>query len=257
MVKFKFTEADTEKYKRWVSFYPKRQKQSPFQIKFTPYWYFEPRPMVLFNITSVIGLILPFISLWFLPLFVLSLFYGWGQVFLSLPYDSGKGDTAEYPEYGVHTFSFDETFPSEICFLWGKKRKYVSFPWAFEWYRTSIMDKYGSWMEEKRGQRLNHHEKEYKIWKATFPYTYTLKSGNKQHVNATVSIEEREWRRKWLMWTTLFNKVHRSIDINFSKEVGEGIGSWKGGTIGCSYEMKKGETPYQTLQRMEKERTFN
>ena len=39
--------------------------------------------------------------------------------------------------------------------------------------------------------------------------------------------------------------------------VGERVNSWKGGTVGCSYSMLKGETPEQTLRRMEKEREFN
>ncbi len=34
-------------------------------------------------------------------------------------------------------------------------------------------------------------------------------------------------------------------------------GSWKGGVLGCGYEMKPGETPKQTLRRMERERVFN
>lgn len=32
--------------------------------------------------------------------------------------------------------------------------------------------------------------------------------------------------------------------------------TYKGGTTGCSYEMKPGEIPLQTLKRMEKERRF-
>jgi hypothetical protein len=28
-----------------------------------------------------------------------------------------------------------------------------------------------------------------------------------------------EWRRKWLMWTPLFNDVRRYIEIEFSEEV--------------------------------------
>lgn len=48
----------------------------------------------------------------------------------------------------------------------------------------------------------------------------------------------------------------RGIDVDFDGEVGERTGSWKGGTVGCSYESRPGETPVQTLRRMERERRF-
>ena len=58
------------------------------------------------------------------------------------------------------------------------------------------------------------------------------------------------------MWTSLFSKKRRSIDIDFNDEVGEETGSWKGGCTGCGYTMLDGELPEQTLRRMEKERKF-
>jgi hypothetical protein len=52
-------------------------------------------------------------------------------------------------------------------------------------------------------------------------------------------------------------KCSHYIEIEFDKEVGERAGSWKGGTIGCSYGIKSNETAYQCLLRMEQERKFN
>jgi hypothetical protein len=46
-------------------------------------------------------------------------------------------------------------------------------------------------------------------------------------------------------------------DKKITGEVGERTGSYKGGTLGCSHKMLKGETPLQTLRRMEKERKFD
>jgi hypothetical protein len=70
-------------------------------------------------------------------------------------------------------------------------------------------------------------------------------------------VEEREWRPRWFKWTSLFSKVKRTIDINFNDEVGERTGSWKGGTLGCGYDLLPDETPLECLRRMEKEREFN
>ena len=69
-------------------------------------------------------------------------------------------------------------------------------------------------------------------------------------------VEEREWRPKWLTWTSKFKKVRKYIEIEFSDEVGKKKGSWKGGCIGCSYDMLENETPEQCIKRMEKERKF-
>jgi len=69
-----------------------------------------------------------------------------------------------------------------------------------------------------------------------------------------IYVEEREWRRKWLKWTSLFSKINRTIDVHFSKECGKEKRSWKGGVIGCSYPLLKNEEPLDCLKRMEKER---
>lgn len=50
--------------------------------------------------------------------------------------------------------------------------------------------------------------------------------------------------------------MSRSIDVEFNAEVGERTGSWKGGCIGCGYQMNPNETPLQALRRMEAERKF-
>lgn len=84
------------------------------------------------------------------------------------------------------------------------------------------------------------------------PYTYTLQSGEVQERTATIQPETRAWWRPWLP----FKRVYRGIDITFSGEVGERSGSWKGGCIGCSYEMRPNETPVEALRRMEAERKF-
>lgn len=69
-------------------------------------------------------------------------------------------------------------------------------------------------------------------------------------------VEEIEWRPKWLTWTGLFKKVRRYIEVSFSDDVGKDKDTWKGGVIGCSYDIKDGETPLECIQRMEKERKF-
>lgn len=72
----------------------------------------------------------------------------------------------------------------------------------------------------------------------------------------TFWVEEREWRPKWLTWTGRWKDVKKYIEIKFDKEVGKGKGSWKGGCVGCGYDLKPGESPIECIQRMEEEREF-
>ena len=88
--------------------------------------------------------------------------------------------------------------------------------------------------------------------KETHDYTYTLKSGEVQHRTATIYVKRRTWTRFWYPW----RMVRQSINVDFSGEVGGEASSWKGGTLGCGYDMNPGESALETLRRMERERTF-
>lgn len=256
--KLTFTEKDTEYYDKWLSFYPKWDKQTPFRVELEEWGYFDPRPQLNFNITSVLGLFLPFFSLYFLPVTIMFLFIGWGKVYLRLPFDTGMNDECENPSYGVNTYT-NGKFINEVWFYWGKKRKHIDLPWTLQWYRTSILLKDGTWEHELKGDRKEFYNEEWKKkqWSEDYIYTYTLKSVEVQKVNTTIYVEEREWRPRWFKWTNLFSRVNKTIDVDFSQEVGEGKGSWKGGTVGCGYTINKNETPLQCLKRMESERRFD
>lgn len=90
----------------------------------------------------------------------------------------------------------------------------------------------------------------------TAPYRYVLKRGEVQERIATISVERRAWRPRCFQWTSLFEKVRTCIDVQFSDEVGEKSGSWKGGCVGCGYELRPNETALECLRRMEMERKF-
>jgi len=259
-IQFTFTEKDTEDYNKWLSLYAKRDKQTPFRIQLESYGYFDPRPQINTNITSLLAIVLPFFSLWFLPLSIFFLFFGWGNIYLRLPYNTGKDNESESPEYGINTFT-NGKFVTELWLVWGKKRNHIKLPWALQWVRTSTLLNDDTWFNEVKGKRLDWNSKEYGSYdwleenkhKETYPYTDNY---DNSIVNATITLREREWRPRWFKWTKLFAKTYRDIDINFDKEVGKQKGSWKGGVLGCSYEMKKGETPLKCLQRMSRERKF-
>lgn len=141
-----------------------------------------------------------------------------------------------------------------IQLRWGRRCKVVYLPWDFTHIKTEYQDLLGGWFVSSK--RYDPDEESYRA-RFEYPYTYTLKNGEVQHRTAEVKVSRSEWRWRCLKWLPLFAKKRTYIDVQFSDEVGERTGSWKGGTIGCSYEMRPGETSEDTLRRMEREREFN
>jgi hypothetical protein len=117
-----------------------------------------------------------------------------------------------------------------------------------EWVRTSVLLKDDTWEHETRGDEWKQKQK-------SWIYDYT-DSYDGEVIPTTIYVDEREWRPKGLKWTSLFAKTRRTIDIHFSKECGKRKGSWKGGTLGCGYDLLPNEDPLDCLKRMEKERKF-
>lgn len=126
----------------------------------------------------------------------------------------------------------------------------------FEWrhMRHEVRRDDGSWApfvgSWERDKTLDARES------LQYPYRYVLDNGQVQERTATVHVERRAWRPRCLRWTSLIEKVRTSIDVEFSDEVGERTGSWKGGTTGCGWGLLPNESPEQALRRMEKCRKF-
>jgi len=139
---------------------------------------------------------------------------------------------------------------------WGEHSKSWDFPYiAREWKRTEIYDTDGvHWFTEKKGDKS--WDEKYEIQnniKKSYPYKYVLKNGHIQERIAKVHVSNMVWSRKWFPFLEV---NRRCIDVDFSDEVGERTGEWKGGCISCGYELREGETPEECLRRMEKERKF-
>jgi hypothetical protein len=141
-----------------------------------------------------------------------------------------------------------------MWFCWGDKCKCFYMPWMLTHIKTEVRRPDGTWVKKvasyDRGEPDQREE-------FVFSYLYPLRNGETQERTATVYVERMEWRQRWLKWCPFFAKKRQSIEVEFSDEVGERSGSWKGGCIGCGYGMKPGESAEQTLRRMERERTFN
>jgi len=176
---------------------------------------------------------------------------------IKLPFRNKWTDECDPPKYGIaiHHNTFWLYYGGKGN--WGGNK---SFAWDIpfitkNWYRTSLLLKNGNWEHEKRGKSKDFYHSKWNDVKMIYNYDFLDKYDNSV-VPCEITVEEREWRPKWLEWTGLFKKVIKSINVEFSKEVGSRKGSWKGGTIGCGYNMLPNEHPLDTIKRMEKERTF-
>lgn len=212
---------------KWFNYYTRKWNRPTLMFKIGPASYFDNRAHIQMAL-------------------------GWITLYINLPIYS-TWDECEYPEYGSYYHS------DALVLCWNMKKKFLHMPWDMEWVRTSNLRKDGTWEHEVNGDRKSFYDDKWKeiIWHETYPYTYTLNNGTVQKRTATIKVEEIECRPRWFMWTSIFKSVSKSITVEFSDEVGERTGSWKGGTVGCGYNMKYGELPEQTLRRMEKERKFN
>lgn len=192
--------------------------------------------------------------------FSLHIHLGFPNIYLRLPF------LRREPKEMMDRLGFMLFERSELHLDMGDWGKIIHLPWGLDFYRHSVLMADGTWLHDmadacRKNKNYDRwrdfHEKvEQGAQKWVFPYTYTLRNGEVQHRTATIKVEEWEHRRRCLKWTKLLRKVRRSIDVKFDDEVGERTGSWKGGTIGCGYEMLPDETPEQTLRRMERDRAF-
>lgn len=197
---------------------------------------------------------------YFDPYYAISFCFIWGLFHVKLPFKTRLKKGCDLPRYGfsIHNNTFwvyiGGKYDEGIGQCQGKQ--WLTWHLPFFSYKFD-----GHWVVDKNGEYvfIDRDVKPWEFKKAnamseSHPYVYTLKDGTVQKRIATVTKEKRKWHRKWFP----FLKMERvSIDVEFDDEVGEGTGSWKGGVIGCGYDVVPGETMLNALRRMEKERVFS
>lgn len=187
----------------------------------------------------------------------------YGAAFVKLPFLPRREPKDSLDRWGFSwSWSLDDR-GADIHLHWGERTKILHLPWhpgsAVRW---DMLCADGVWRKIVH----SYYRKEGDAEPATevHPYRYVKRDGTVQNVKATMQVDEMEWR--WaivrLLRLPLRGQVHRLIDVTFSSDepgfdgVGERAGSYKGGTIGCGYEMRPGETPLETLRRMQRDRKF-
>ena len=189
----------------------------------------------------------------------------WGKFQVYLPFKTRLNESCDMPRYGfgIHSDTFWVYYGSDNEIFSPGQNQWLAWDLPFVTYQFEghwIKDKNLNWVkmgEYKLGKKDGGPDSwEFRkdgAYSEVHPYTYKLKSGEVQERTAVCTIEKRKWHRKWFPFLTVTSEV---IDIEFSEEVGERTGSWKGGTIACSYDMLPGESIEACLRRMESVRKF-
>lgn len=190
----------------------------------------------------------------------IQIYWVFGKLFIHLP----RGNKYEWDFAHNYGFTFTDINSDgwqQIHWHWGRKTWVWDMPWVLQHHSTSYMMQNGKWETEMKGARIpDRWEESFKdrLMQHSFPYTYILKSGEKQHRIARVQYVVRRFRRKWLPFTASFGQVNNTLDIEFNEEIGEAAGrSWKGGVTGCSFRVLPKEGIEQALRRMEQTKRFN
>jgi hypothetical protein len=171
----------------------------------------------------------------------------------------GSGDSdVQYGFYIYPTLLQSES----LVLSWNKTTKHLDLPWSYKWKSTEILDfdfrtvYYEGKSTRRCGDgtgRFEELELARRQVERVYDYTYKRKNGDIQYRKATVSVERRVWTMRWFPFK---RNVRTSIWVTFNTDIGESVDSWKGGTVGCGYDILRGETPEMTLRRMERERDF-
>ena len=183
--------------------------------------------------------------------YAISFCFIFGMFHIYLPIKTKIPESCDTPRYGIaiHNNTFWLYLGGEMYKDWNQcSQKWITWDlpfvsYVFDFHR--VMDVNGEWVDYKYDDKS--------IAKEVYDYSYTLKNGETQNRKAECYREKRQWHRKWFPFVKM---TRENIDVSFSEEVGEQTGSWKGGTVGCGYDLMEDESIKSCLSRMEKEREF-
>lgn len=172
------------------------------------------------------------------------------QAFIKVPLPRRKVTEWEMQD------SWGFTAAEALHLNWGGRFKVLWWPWDWTHHSTEWRLTDGSWATEPKGRwgEVQNWKSVLPLEQRSLPYSYRLDCGDVQVVEASIEVERMTWRRRWLPF---LRKSRTCIKVEFSEEVGERTGSWKGGAVGCGYEMLPGESADECLRRMERERVFD
>jgi hypothetical protein len=159
----------------------------------------------------------------------------WYENIVARDYGFTYSDGSLHSYYGAQTWD-SCTNKAHVYFMPWTETRHV---------RSTFYDVDGSIYKELKNDKDISFDPYYEIKQETPKVTFEFTDYDGEVIQANTLMHEREYKygRRQFKWISLFKKsnVWRTLDIEFTKEVGREKGSWKGGTLGHSIEMEKGE----------------
>lgn len=135
---------------------------------------------------------------------------------------------------------------------WGKWSKVLWLPWDWKHVRWTVLRPDGTpWTDSDNPW---HDVPEVLIERHKFRYLRF--NGETQECAVTCHGVEGEWRWRALTWCPWPRKISRTVHLEFDKEMGEGVDTWKGGVIGAGCDWREGERIIDAVRRYEREAKF-
>lgn len=153
---------------------------------------------------------------------------------------------------------------SSLYVKWGRDRMFADkqphrfyyWPWKYELvaHEWVSLDLYTTKLVPNKLEALikgNEPEEVPENWMARRYYSYVYQRSrngpySRQDTEATYYIERHTWRRGRIPF---YRHVSTDLRISFAHDMGPGRGSYKGGIVGISWPMLKGETAHEAFQR--------
>lgn len=204
---------------------------------------------------------------YFDPHYALTWCFIWGVFHLKLPFKTSLGEGCDLPCYGFYVMhnqlvmEVGGKFDKEMGQVSVRRAVHWDIPfvsWEFEFHKvitsrgpidTKVLEQELKAKGEKFPWYMNHPD----FKKSTAVKTLNDCDGPIE-VEISYCVDIRQWHRKWL---PCLKMKHTDLNMDFDKEMGPRKGSWKGGTVGMSTKIEKGETPEQALDRFALEHEFN
>lgn len=191
----------------------------------------------------------------------LHILLGWPSIWLKLGIKE-KADFDINSKSRAYGFSFSDG--NTLHLYWGRASKIFWWPFRPHCIRSEYLRADGTWAEIPLRRKWGSPEDkaftaEREATEAVYveDWFYQTRWCERQSGKARIKVSRGFILPFALSWLSFLARERRYIDITFNREVGTEAGSWKGGCVGCSYQMRKGESPPETFKRMMNERTFD
>lgn len=133
--------------------------------------------------------------------------------------------------------------------------KYFKMPWHVAMASKQGLNKSGVWEDYPDIKDWAKYKDFGMVFH--FPVKYNMKYSDEiQEAWAEVKYTRYKRPHHWLRFAESLYPWEYSIDISFDREMGSERGSWKGGVVGSSSYVRKGESILDSLNRRLEEQSF-